>query len=280
MRESGDGLSLGLAQRLTLLIIPLAAITSAGGLLIPDLYRDAPGVLPAIKGQDLITLVSLPVLAGVLRGVKRGSARATVAWIGLLGYVAYAYTGAAFAYRFNRFFLAYIILFSLSVTALAAAIAGVDVTAIRNQFDRATSCRPIVVFLILVGFMLAASELGQIIPAMLSNELPSLIVRSQWMGNFVYVLDLGVIVPLTVLSAVWIQGGRPWGFVLGGCLLIKAATMGLALLVAIWFSVRAGQPPEPGLTIGYGAMAVAAIGLSTWFFRHCGPRRAAAILPA
>lgn len=178
-------------------------------------------------------------------------------------------TGAAFAYRFNRFFLAYLILFSLSVTALAAAIADVNVTAIRSRFDHANSCRPIVVFLILVAFMLAASELGQVIPAMLSNEPPDLIVRSEWMGNFVYVLDLGVVVPLAILSAVGIRRARPWAFVLGGGLLIKAVTMGLALLAATWFSVRAGQSLERGLTIGYAAMAVAAIGLSAWFFRHC-----------
>ena len=129
--------------------------------------------------------------------------------------------------------------------------------------------RPIVVFLILVALMLAASELGQIIPAMFSNEIPDLIARSEWMGNFVYVLDLGVVVPLAVLSAVWIGRAHPWGFVLGGCLLIKAITMGLALLAATWFSVRAGQSLEHGLTIGYASMTAAAIGLSAWFFRHC-----------
>jgi hypothetical protein len=135
-----------------------------------------------------------------------------------------------------------------------------------------------VVFLILVAFMLAASELGQIIPAMLRNELPDLIVRSDWMGNFVYVLDLGVVVPVAVLSAVWIGRARPWGFVLGGCLLIKAVTMGLALLAATWFSVRAGQSLERGLIIGYAGMAVAAIGLSVWFFRHCRIGKTTAVL--
>ena len=278
MRESGTSVPPSrVAQLLTLLIIPLAVIASAGGLFIPDLYRDPPGVLPAIKGQDLVTLVTLPVLAGVLLGARRGSARATMAWMGLLGYVMYAYTGAAFAYRFNRFFLVYLVLFSLSVSALAAAIAGVDVAAIRNRFDPATPCRPIVVFLVLVAFMLAASELGQIIPAMLGHQLPDLIARSEGMGNFVYVLDLGVVVPLAVLSAVWIGRARPWGFVLGGCLLIKAVTMGLALLAATWFSVRAGRALERGLTIGYAAMTAAAIGLSVWFFRHCRVGKATAI---
>ena len=49
MRESGTGVTLlRVAQLITFLIIPFATITSAGGLFIPDLYRDAPGVLPAI----------------------------------------------------------------------------------------------------------------------------------------------------------------------------------------------------------------------------------------
>ena len=88
-----------------------------------------------------------------------------------------------------------------------------------------------------------------------------------------YVLDLGIVVPLALLAAIWLGRCLPWGDVLAGCILIKASTMGLALLSATWFSVRAGLPLEIGLTIVYGAIAIGGLGMTAWFFRPCRGNR-------
>jgi len=100
-------------------------------------------------------------------------------------------------------------------------------------------------------------------------SLTELIARSGAAANFVYVLDLGVAVPRALLAAIWLCRCLPWGDVLAGCILIKAITMGLALLSASWFSVSAGLPLEIGLTIVYGAVAIGGMGMTAWFFRHC-----------
>ena len=130
--------NLRVAQLLTAMIVPLALVASAGGLFIGSLYRDPASVLPAIQGQDLVTLLALPALVVALVAAQRGSTRATMAWIGLLSYVCYAYTGAAFAYAFNAFFLIYVALFSLSVSALVAVASGIDVIELQQRFDSAT----------------------------------------------------------------------------------------------------------------------------------------------
>jgi len=125
--------------------------------------------------------------------------------------------------------------------------------------------------------MLGVSELAQIVPALAAGRVPELIARSQGAGNFVYVLDLGVVAPLAVLAAVWLWRGAPWGDVLGAVILIKATTMGFALLAMTWFAVRAGQPLERGLTIAYGVMALGSLAMSIWFLRA---RPGAAIAPS
>ena len=117
--------------------------------------------------------------------------------------------------------------------------------------------------------MLGVSELGQIVQALSAGTIPDLIARSDGAGNFVYVLDLGVVLPASLLGAWWLLAGEPWGYVLAGSLLIKASTMGFALLAATWLSVRAGLALETGLTLGYGAIAFGALGLSVWFFQRC-----------
>ena len=261
--------NLRVAQLLTAMIVPLALVASAGGLFINSLYRDPASVLPAIQGQDLVTLLALPALVAALVAAQRGSARGIMAWLGLLSYVCYAYTGAAFAYVFNAFFLLYVALFSLSVSALVAVASGIDVNELQQRFDSATPRRAVGIALIVLALMLAISELGQIIASLATGTVPELLVRSGGAGNFVYVLDLGIVVPLALLAAIWLWRCLPWGDVLAGCILIKASTMGLALLSATWFSVRAGLPLEIGLTIVYGAIAIGGLGMTAWFFRHC-----------
>jgi hypothetical protein len=142
--------------------------------------------------------------------MKRGSPRATVVCIGLLGYLLYTYAGAAFAYRFNRLFLVYVAVFSLSAAAVwprCRASTGRDAAAVRDRAPR----RAAAVFAAAIALMLGVSELAQIVPALAAGRVPELIARSQGAGNFVYVLDLGVVAPLALLAAVWLWRRSPWG---------------------------------------------------------------------
>ena len=257
------------AQRLSVAILLLAAVASLGGLVIPGLYRETAWSLPQVRGQDLVTLLALPALAFALVGVRRGSARAAMAWIGLLGYVFYTYTGASFAYYFNEFFLIYVALFSLSIFALIAALTGIDVDEIHRRFDADAPRRPVAVYLAFVGTLLTVLWLGQIVPFLASGTLPELIVRAEAPTNFVYVLDLGLVVPLAWLTAVWLWRKRAWGDVLAGCLLIKAATMGLALLSMTWFAAMTGQEIDPGLAAVWAVIAGGSLALIGWFLRAC-----------
>ncbi len=94
---------------------------------------------------------------------------------------------------------------------------------------------------------------------------------------FVYVLDLGVVVPLSVLSAWWLLNNRPWGHVLAGFVLVKSATMGFALLSMTVFALSAGQEVELALSVVWIALAATGTAMSLWFFGHC--RREAPVLP-
>jgi hypothetical protein len=84
-----------------------------------------------------------------------------------------------------------------------------------------------------------------------------------------YVLDLGIIVPLAVIAAVWLYQERPWGFVLAGYILIKATTMGLALVSMTWFMGRAGFSVDTKLSGFWIILTLGSAGMSTWFLHHC-----------
>jgi hypothetical protein len=187
----------------------------------------------------------------------------------------YVWTGAAFAYRFNALFPLYVALFSLTGFALVTALASVDPHAIQQSFPRDRGRGVVIAFMLLVALMLGVSELAQLVPAVLSGTTPALITRSNGSGNFVYVLDLGIVMPLALLAAHWLRRRAPWGHVLAGVVLVKAITMGFALLSATWFDARAGNPVDVVFTAIYAFIALGATAVTIVFLRsrctRCAP---------
>jgi hypothetical protein len=260
---------LHIAHKLTYAIIVLAAIASAVGLLLPSVYRETDWVVPQNRGQDLVTLIALAVLMPITVASRNGSARATLIWIGLLGYIWYTYTGASFSYGFNQLFLIYVALFSLSSAALIAGLSSIDVMAIQRAFDASTPRRAVIVFLLLMAAMLSLLWLSQIIPFFTRGQLPEMILRAKTPTVFVYVLDLGFVVPLALLSACWLKCDYAWGYALASIVLVKSATMGIALVSMTWFAWRAGLPLHVEMTAAWILLAAAGTAMSIWLFRHC-----------
>jgi len=194
------------AQRLSGLVIVLAAGAAGVGLFMPSVCRETEWVVPQSRGQDLVTLLALLVLLPVIAAARRGSARSTLVWLGLLGYLAYTYTGAAFAYGFNVLFPLYVTLFALTGATLIAALSALDATAMQQAFDAHAPRRGVAVFLLAMAVVLTLLWASQIVPFYTRGQLPEMIVKAKTPTVFVYVLDLGVVVPLAFLSAWWYFG--------------------------------------------------------------------------
>jgi hypothetical protein len=257
---------------LSSIILVLAAVAAAGGLFIPDLYRDNPWVVQANRGMDLFTLAgAVPALGATLVLVRRGSVRARLAMAGVLGYILYTYIGGAFAFALNLFYPIYIALFSLTAAALVALLTGIDAADLQRRFDARTPRIPVAVFLAFIAFMLFMTEgVGQLMPFFTAGTLPEMMQLAGAQSCFVYTMDLGVIAPLSVLAAVWLWRRLPWGDVLAGILLIKCATMGLALLTTNWLAGVMGQHTDgPALIACYLVLVGGGLGMVVWLFRHC-----------
>lgn len=263
--------SLRVAWWLTAAMLPLIALAAIAGLVAADVYARNPAkLIPALRGQDLVTLLALPVLGLALYRARRGSVRAMLIWIGLLGYMFYTYAGAAVGYAFAELTLLYVVLFSFSVFALATTAGGLGTTLIAQAFDPVTPRRAAAGFLMLIGLLLAGLWLGQIGAYLISGVLPAGVVTAGGGSYFVFAFDLGLVLPLTLLGAVWLWQRRPWGYVLASYILVKATTMGLALLAMNWFNLRAGVPIDPIELLGfYSLLALGGLVMSVWFFRHC-----------
>lgn len=254
----------------TLLIAALAAVASAAGLLVDGLYRDAAVMLPQLYGQDLLTLaVGVPALLVAALSAARGSRPGYVAWLGALGYLLYTYVSYAFMAVFNELFLVYVALFGLTLFTLVGGMLRVDASAMARAFgDRPV--RSYVGFQVLVPVLVGLLWLSEIVPAVLSGSVPPSVVAAEVPANAVHVLDLGVVLPAFALSAYWLARGRPWGYVLTGVLLVKGATLGLAVLSMILFMELSGVAvPLPQIII-FGALSLLALVLVARFLLALG----------
>lgn len=209
-----------------MIIAGLAAVASGGGLVIKGLYRDSAPIKIAWLGNDLVTFfVVVPLLLASLFYAQRGSERAQLVWMGLLGYMVYNYAFYLFGASFNLFFLLYVALFSLSICALVQGLASLNARRISKEFTRQTPVRGISVFLLFISIPLGIVEISQCLQFVLHGEVPEV-------PPLIFALDLSVVVPGTALAAVLLWRRRPWGYVLAAIMLVKAFTYGLVLSVA------------------------------------------------
>lgn len=217
---------------LSIFITLLAAIASAGGLLIKNLYNDNEFVKQAWHTNDIITLVvAVPLLVAAMVLSQKGSQRWLLIWIGLLGYIFYNFAFYLFGTAFNIFFLLYTALFSLSAFALVLLLSQTDINSIASKFSAKTPVKYVSIYLIFITVMLFIAEISMIIPFFTSGTIPETIKQTGHPTGIVFALDFSIIIPVSILAAIFLWQGKPWGYVLSIIMLVKGFTYGLVLCV-------------------------------------------------
>ena len=161
---------------LSLPIILLAAIAAAGGLLPDNLYNDNDFVKTAWYANDIITLwVVVPLLIAAVYFSRKGALRWLLVWLGLMCYMVYNFSFYLFGAAFNIFFLLYVSLIGLSLSAVILQLARLDVNGIAARFNKKLPIRWISGYLFFITGILLIVELGMIIPFLVSGTLPATI---------------------------------------------------------------------------------------------------------
>src|SRR5689334_8734933 len=86
-----------------------------------------------------------------------------------------------------------------------------------------------------------------IIPATVGNTVPSTITQARLPTNPVYVLDLGFLLPLYVLSALWLLRRRDLGYLLAGQFLVASTLLSLSIISSTLF--QRGEDSSVDLTV-------------------------------
>ncbi|QFU83140.1 hypothetical protein [Natronorubrum aibiense] len=257
----------------SLATLVLAGVATLVGLFVPGFYRDAPVLLPQVYGQDLLTLfVALPVFAVALYFAARGSLRGYVVWLGVDGYLLYTYASYAFMTAFNELYLVYTTLLWLTLVTFVGGMIRLNAEDVKQAAGE-MSVRPYVGFQALLAVLVAFLWLAEVVPAILEGTVPASVTDAALPTSVIYSFDLGIIVPAFLLSAYWLRKRRAWGYAFTAVLLVKAATLGLAVLTMAVFQIRDGQVvPAPILAV-FGLLSLSSLALLGRFLYAIDPQR-------
>lgn len=207
-------------SRLTYPIAALLAVASAAGLGWADLYaREVALVRPALVAQDAFNLlVALPLLLWSARGLKGGSTRSAMVWLGTLAYLVYSYAVYAFNVQHNPMFLPYTALLALSTYGLVAGALALPREALAS--GRAPRLETWAGgFMVGVGALFALVWLLDIGISLATGKPPAITLRYAIPTFAPYVLDLGFALPALILGGLRLMAHRATGRLLGGFLL-------------------------------------------------------------
>lgn len=221
------------AELLTGLIGLLVLIAAGAGVFVPGFYDGAVDPQYAIGTitADAISILCVPLLVVSIILTRREKPVARLVWVALLVYVGYAYAVYAFDRMYTIFFPVYMAIFSMSVFAVAALIARLDVTTLAEISKDMRLRKMTAGFVIFTGLILYVIELPIIL-----GRIPNTIEAG---GTPFMVLDMTLVAPLAVLTGIWVWQRRPWGDVLAGIFLVKAITIMTSFLIADyinWFN--------------------------------------------
>lgn len=256
--------------------IAVLLTVSAGAGLLLDVYRDNEWVSSQMRGQDFVSLVfGVPLLIVSTHFARKGSVRGLLAWLGALSYVTYSYL-YIFGIAWNELFLVYLALLMTSAYTLIRALIALDPLAIWASFDENAPSKSVVRFLSFFGVVLGLMWGTQAIVAIVTGDVPASVTSSGHPTAVVFVIDLGLVVPLFLIGARMLQRGEPWGFVVAGVLLFKGITEGLALLGMSLFMYLADHPDfDVALVPVWGFVTAASTYLAFRFYGAIHPIEAA-----
>jgi hypothetical protein len=190
-------------------------------------YYDTVSSAAQQQGNDLVTLVvGLPLLAISTCLAFRGSLRGRLLLTGTLGFFLYTYTSMSMLTAYNALFLVYVALFSLSLYAFVLSMMSFDLTDLPQHFSEQLPRGWIAGLMFLVGGFLLLAWLGRIVPPLLQNQTP---VLENTTTLVIQAMDLGLIVPLAILSGILLLRRSPWGYLLVSVTLLKLVTLGLGV---------------------------------------------------
>ncbi len=225
---------------------------------------------PIFRGTDAVTLfVCLPLLVIALILCRRGSLRGTLFQAGVLAYMLYNAGSIALGVTYNNLFLVYVAYFSSCLFALALVVSSIDLTDLATRVSSSAPRRGIAALMFVSAVALLFAWMTDILGALFKGSIPAI---ASYTTEVTYVFDLGIIVPLSLLTGVLTLRRAPVSYLLSSILMVVLVIVGVLVTVQTVFQSMAGIEMPIGEFIGktgsFMLLSLFAAGLLVQLFKH------------
>jgi len=257
--------------RIGVVLAAVAAVGAGATAFWPDVLHGPAVMQGSARGTSLVMLlVAVPTLLLAMRSTRRGSARATFAWLGALGYLAYNSVLLLFGTPFNALFLLYVAGLGLSIAGLVSLLSTVQVLRLAAR-AAAVPAHGIAAYLGVIALGNLLIWLKVVVPALGEGEHPGFLDGTGLVTNPIYVQDLAFWLPVAALAASWLWQHRPWGRVLAGGQLCMWLIEAVGVTADQWWGSSA-DPSSTVATMGgaylFAVMTVIGAGALAVFLRR------------
>jgi hypothetical protein len=256
-----------LADRLAALAGVAAVVASVSGF-VPGVYRDPKLVVDQSHGYDVANLVVALVLEVSILAAARGSVRARLIAIGALGCLAYSFVTYAFLIVLNPATLLYIAVLAFAGWSFVFGFTRIDDAEVEAVLGGRLARRTTAGFLATLAVLFGFTWLSQIASAGFSGALPVDLAAIGWPMNPVYVLDVGFVLPLALVTAVGLALRRRSAERIAVSFVVFVALLAMSILLMAGSSTLAGQPLQVPMIVIFVTALVMSTALAALALRR------------
>lgn len=218
--------------KLSIVVIFLSAIASFGGIFFNGLYRDNEFVNAVWFGNDIVTsFIVLPIMIGALIFSFRNSLKAQLIWMGTLWYMVYNYIFYMYGAAFNKFFLLYVFIFTLSVFALILVLMKTDIQTLAKRTSSKIPVKWISGFMLFFAIFIGSLWIVQSLSFVFTNEIPIGITQTGNPTGVVFATDLSLLVSTLTVGAILLRRREVWGYLISVIAMTKCVFYPFVLVI-------------------------------------------------
>jgi hypothetical protein len=192
----------------SLLTVLLVTITSVLGLTDSRVYiQESENWRLQAQGQDIGNLIACVALLYTAVGAQRGSATMGKVWLGVLMYFIYAFLVYAMAVHLNYLFLVYVSILGMSFYLWAYYLQHHPSEETSHQLGHNSTFAAWT--LVGIGGLFGMLWLNELLPALITGELPKSLIEAGLIVNPIHAIDLAVVLPGMIATGYMILRQRP-----------------------------------------------------------------------
>jgi hypothetical protein len=264
---------------LSVLVAFLVLLASSAGLFLKNTYaRETTSYALQSVGQDIENIIAAAALLLTAYFVSKGSVKAFLVWMGVLLALIYSYVIYAFAVHFNSLFLVYVAILGLSFYTLVGSLMHLHLEGLQPSFTANTKARPVSVFLLVVAILFYFQWLSEDIPALLAGKVPQSVVENGLLTNPVHVLDMGLLLPAMIITAILLWRSKLLGYILAIPLLVFIILTGIGILAIFVAMSMKGMPTSLAVEFLFAIIIVVSLVMCWLYIREVKEPKEGSIL--